>query len=112
MGRTLTVLGLLLPTILIGFGIPALSLYYLSHGWVESLVAGVISCFAIIFAFILGVVTIEEGVKHSPLEALSESDKERLNLLRVHQRATLEELDDITALLLEIRDVLKSVEKA
>ena len=55
-------------------------------------------------------VTVAEGVKHIPPD-IDKSEREHLKLLRAHQRATLEEFDDIAAILKEIRDLLKAVEK-
>jgi ribosomal protein L30/L7E len=43
-----------------------------------------------------------------PSESLKSSEREKLNLLRAHQRATLEELDDVIDMLKEIRDLLKA----
>jgi hypothetical protein len=43
--------------------------------------------------------------------AITPEEKEKLNVLRADQRATLEELDDIVAILREIRDVLRTAQE-
>ena len=85
-------------------------LYYLGRG-LDAWSAAVVSGIAIFFAFCLGVVTIEEGIRHGPIAHTGDIDTGKLNLLRASQRATLEELDDITVLLKEIRDALTAAEK-
>lgn len=104
MGRTLDMFVIVLPSIAIGFGVPAVSIYYL-----EPFTATIISGIAVFFAFILGVVCVADGIKHIPLE-IDKIEREQLKLLRAHQRVTLEEFDDIIAILKEIRDNLKSIE--
>lgn len=104
MGRTLTVFVMMLPTIAIGFGVPVASMHYL-----DPLAASAISGLALLFACGLGFFTIVEGVKHIPPE-IDKGEREQLRLLQAHQRATLEEFDDILMILKEIRDVLKSAE--
>lgn len=100
----------MLPTIAIGFGVPVSWLYYISQG-MDALTLGAVSGVAIFFAFILGTVTIEEGIRHGPLEYAGDVETGKLNLLRASQRATLEELDEIIVLLKEIRDTLLAVER-
>ena len=104
MGRTLTIFVMILPTIAMGLGVPAVSMHYL-----DPLTASIISGLAILFALGLGVVTLTTGIEQLPPE-IDKSEREQLKLLRAHQRATLEELDDVIAVLKEIRDILKSVE--
>lgn len=104
MGKTLDMFIMMLPTIAIGFGVPAVSMYYL-----DPLAASVISGLALLFACGLGFFTVVEGIKHIP-PAIDKGEREQLKLLQAHQRATLEEFDDILMILREIRDLLKSVE--
>jgi len=110
LGRTLEISVMMLPTIAIGFGVPVACLFYLNQG-LNTLIAGIISGVAIFFAFILGVVTIEEGLRHGPVQYADSAETEKLNILRASQRATLEELDGIIVLLKEIRDTLLAAEK-
>jgi len=96
--------------IAIGFGIPALTLYFTVYHGFDSLIAGIIIFIALLGACALGVVGIAISSEELEYDAgLSSSEKEKLNMLRAHQRATLEEMDDIVKLLKEIRDILKTV---
>ncbi|MCD6154928.1 MAG: hypothetical protein J7J22_04070 [Candidatus Verstraetearchaeota archaeon] len=93
--------------IMIGFGVPAISIYYSVKYNFNSIVAVVISIFALIGGGVLGVLAIEQNLFEDYSIGLKTSTLDKLNLLRAHQRATLEELDDIIDVLKEIRDVLK-----
>ena len=95
---------MMLPTVAIGFGVPAASMYYL-----DSVMAVIVSSIAIFFAFILGTISVV-GLEKFPPD-IDKGEGKELNLLRAHQRAALEEFDDIAAILMEIRDILKAVEK-
>jgi hypothetical protein len=99
-----------LSTVAIGLGVPVASIYFSVYHGFNWLVAGVIGFFALIIAGVLGVVGFlaSTGEIH---EGISTSEREKLNMMRAHQRATLEELDDIIAILREIRDILKAAEQ-
>jgi hypothetical protein len=100
-----------LSIILIGFGVPAICVYSsVSYGF-NYIIAGLISVFALIVAGILAVLGIAVGSEEIHLDSFKPSEKERINLLRAHQRATLEEMDDINSILKEIRDLLKAAQE-
>jgi len=101
-----------LTVIAIGFGVPAVCVYYSVYHGFNYVVAGILAFFAIFVALALGVV----GIAVGPLGQVdfggpSASEREKLNMMRAHQRATLEELDDIIAILKEIRDILRAAEQ-
>ena len=98
---------MMLPTIAMGFGVPAVSMHYL-----DPLAAFVISGIFVLLALGLGVVTVTVGIEQLHFEEINayRNEREKLQLLRAHFRATLEELDNIIVVLKEIRDILKSVE--
>ncbi len=95
----------------IGFGVPAICVYSSIHYGFNFIVAGIISALAVIasgaLAFISVVLSPEEAID----EQLKPSEREKLIMMRAHQRATLEELDDIIVILREIRDALKAVQE-
>lgn len=96
--------------ILLGFGVPAICVYSSVQYGFNYIVAGLIAVFALIVAGILAVIGIAIGSE--PIsELISPSEKEQLNALRAEQRATLEEMDEIVAILKEIREVLKAAEE-
>jgi hypothetical protein len=99
--------------ILLGFGVPAITIYSSVQYGFNSIIAGVIAVFALIVAGVLAVVGMALGWEQSDMmsNAVTPEEKEKLNLLRADQRATLEELDDIVAILKEIRDVLKTAQE-
>jgi hypothetical protein len=100
-----------LTIILLGFGVPALSIYFsVFHGF-NVIVAGLVAILALIVAGVLVVIGLAIGSEELPSEKIKLSEMEKLNLLRAHQRATLEELDEIIVILREIRDVLKSAQE-
>jgi hypothetical protein len=80
------------------------------HGF-NFIVAGIIALLALIVAGILAIIGIAIGSEEVPSETIKPSEREKLNLFRAHQRATLEELDDIIEVLKEIKDVLKSAQE-
>lgn len=101
----------LLSIIVIGVGVPIASIYYsVVYGftWIAAIIisflailcAGILGFFILVFAF-------EEHGSDLIREEMSPSDKEKLTLLRAHLRSTLEELNEVSALLRDIRDVLK-----
>jgi len=96
---------------LLGFGVPVACIYFsVFHGF-NFIVAGIIAFIAIIVAGVLVVVGIAIGSEELPSETIKPLEREKLNLLRAHQRATLEELDDITDILKEIRDLLRAAQE-
>jgi len=103
-----------LSIILIGFGVPAITIYSAVHYNLNSIVAGIIVVFALAVAGLLGVIGMGLGWEmltgDVASNAITPEEKEKLNVLRADQRATLEELDDIVAILREIRDVLKTAQ--
>jgi hypothetical protein len=97
--------------ILIGFGVPTLCIYFSVFYGLNYIVAGLIALLALIVAGILAIIGMAIGSEEAPSETIKPSEREKLNLLRAHQRATLEELDDIIEVLREIKDVLKSAQE-
>ncbi|MDI6691173.1 MAG: hypothetical protein QME50_04810 [Candidatus Bathyarchaeota archaeon] len=97
--------------ILIGFGVPTVCIYFSVFYGFNVIVAGLIALLSLIVAGILAIIGIAIGSEEVPSETLKLSEREKLNLLRAHQRATLEELDDIIEVLREIKDVLKSAQE-
>jgi hypothetical protein len=112
MARTsiLTVLSI----ILIGFGVPAICVYSSVKYGFNSILAGIVAIFALIVAGILAALGLIFGyTQHGDdvSSAITSDEKEKLNLLRADQRATLEELDDVVTILKEIRDILKTAQE-
>jgi len=96
-----------LSVIAIGFGVPVALVYfsvYHQFNWIAATILGFV---ALVVAAGLGIIGMAIGSEELP-ETVSSADTEKLNLLRAHQRATLEELDEITAVLKQIRDILKT----
>jgi len=101
-----------LSIITIGFGVPALSIYYSVFYGFNSILAGIVIIVALTIAGGLGFFGIVTGpLGHVDFGGPSAAEKEKLNMMRAHQRATLEELDDIITILKDIRDVLKATEQ-
>jgi hypothetical protein len=103
-----------LSIILIGFGVPAICVYSSVKYGFNSILAGIVAIFALIVAGILAALGLIFGyTQHDDnmSSAITADEKEKLNLLRADQRATLEELDDIVTILKEIRDVLKTAQE-
>jgi hypothetical protein len=99
--------------ILLGFGVPVICIYSSVQYGFNSILAGIIAIFALIVTGVLVIVAMGIGLGQSEImrDAIAPEEKERLNALRADQRATLEELDDIVAILKEIRDVLKTAQE-
>lgn len=96
-------------TTIIGFGVPALSIYTTIYHGFNYIATTLIS----ITALIIGGALLFFGIVTGPLglgEGLDASERKRLEMLRAHLRATLEEMDDIIELLGEIRDLLRGLE--
>jgi len=100
-----------LSVIALGLGVPAVCVYFSVYFGFNWIVAGVLAAIALIVAGAVGVVGIVLGPLGQSFEGLSFSEREKLNAMRAHQRATLEELDDIIGILTEIRDLLKTTEE-
>lgn len=93
----------------LGFGTPVACVYfsvYHSFNWIG---ATLLSLAAIIMAGTMGFFGIVTGpLGKEEIESLSQSEKKKLELMKAHQRATLEDLDDIIEILKDIRDLLKT----
>lgn len=96
---------------LLGFGVPIACIYFSVFYGFNYVVAGIIAFIALIVAGILVIVGIALGHEEMPYETIKPSEREKLNFLRAHQRAILEELDDIIDILKEIRDTLKATQE-
>jgi len=94
--------------ILLGFGVPTFCIYFSVFYGFNFIVAGIIALLALIVAGVLAILGMAIGSEELPPESLKPSEREKLNLLRAHQRTTLEELDDVIDVLKEIRDILKA----
>jgi hypothetical protein len=99
-----------LSVIAIGFGVPAVCVYSTVYFGFNFIVTGIIAVVALLIAGAIGFFGIIQGPLGQSFEGPSVSEREKLNAMRAHQRATLEELDDIIGVLTEIRDALKIVE--
>ena len=92
--------------IMIGFGVPAVSIYLSVMYNFNFIASSVISVMALIGAGILGLTAFSMGLFADYSTKLKSSTVDKLNLFRAHQRATLEELDDIISVLEEIKKLL------
>ncbi|MFB0558577.1 MAG: hypothetical protein ACETVY_05630 [Candidatus Bathyarchaeia archaeon] len=110
MGKTQAVM-VGLATVAIGLGVPAACLYATIFYGFHSVTAAIVAIAGIIIGGGIGVVGIVLGPLGQTFDDTSRVDRERLRAMRAHQRTTLEEMDDIVAVLGEIRDVLKAVEE-
>jgi len=95
----------------IGFGVPAVTLYLTVYYGLNLWVAGILSGIAIIMGTVVAIVGVAIGPLGHSYDDLSASDSQRLGQMRAHQKATLEEMDEIIVVLEEIRDTLKVVEE-
>jgi len=95
--------------VLIGFGVPALSMYFSVYQNLNSIIAGLIALLALIVAGLLAVIGIAIGSEAT--ESALPMAEGKLDRLREHQRATLEEIDDVVDVLKEIRDLLKAAQE-
>jgi len=91
---------------IIGFGVPALSLYVSIQYGFNYIAAAVISLTAIV----VGGALIFFGIVTGPLSLGEDQSAGKLRMFRAHLRATLEEMDEIIEILTEIRDLLRGVE--
>jgi len=97
-----------LSIVALGFGVPAVCVYSTVYFGFNYIVAGIIAVVALLMAGTIGFFGIIQGPLGESFEGPSISEREKLSAMRAHQRATLEELDDIVVVLTEIRDLLKT----
>ena len=100
-----------LSVVAIGLGVPASILYMSIFYGFSHIVAGIIAVVSLFVAGAMGFFGIVSGPLGERPIGLSDSEMEKLKMMRAHQRATLEELDDIIVVLEEIRDLLRAVEE-
>ena len=100
-----------LSIIFIGFGVPAICVYSSVKYGFNSIISGLIALLALIVAAIIIVVGMAIGSEEVHLDSSKPAEKERMNMLRAHQRATLEEMDEINSILKEIKDLLKATQE-
>jgi len=100
-----------LSAIAVGFGVPAVCVYSTIYYGFNFIMAGILAAIALLTAGAITVVGIVLGPLAQSFEGPSISEREKLGAMRAHQRATLEELDDIIDVLKEIRDALKAAEE-
>jgi len=110
MGKTQAVM-VGLATVAIGLGVPAACLYATIFYGFHSVTAAIVAIAGILIGSGVGIIGIVLGPLGQTFDDTSKADRERLRTMRAHQRTTLEEMDDIVAILGEIRDVLKAVEE-
>jgi hypothetical protein len=100
---------LVISIIALGFGTPVACVYFSVYHNFNWMGATLLSLAAIIMAGTLGFFGIVTGpLGQEEIGGLSESERKKLELMRVHQRATLEELDEMIEILKDIRDILKT----
>ncbi len=100
-----------LSAIAIGLGVPAVCLYFVVNYAFNSLFAAVVAFIGVAMGGAIVIVGITAGGMGNSFDSSNRLDRERLRNLRAQQSATLEELEEIAGVLVEIRDVLKSVEE-
>jgi hypothetical protein len=97
--------------ILLGFGVPAISVYSSVQYGFNYIVAGLISILALMVAGVLAVIGIAIGSEEIHLEDMKPAERDKINLLRAHQRATLEKMDDMIDVLKQIIELLKAAQE-
>ena len=97
--------------IAIGLGVPAVCLYFVVNYGFNGLLASIVAFMAVAIGGAIVIVGITTGALGNSFDSSNRMDRERLRNLRAQQSATLEELEEIAGILVEIRDVLKSVEE-
>ena len=100
-----------LSAIAIGLGVPAVVLYFVVNYGFNSLLAAVVAFMGVVMGGSIVIVGITVGGMGNSFDSSNRLDRERLRNLRAQQSATLGELEEIAGVLVEIRDVLKSVEE-
>jgi len=97
--------------VLIGLGVPALAVYYAVYHGFNHLTAGIMAIVALAVAGSLLFFGIVTGPLGHEVKVVMTSERRRLEMMRAHLRATLEELDEIIDVLREIRDLLRGLEE-
>ena len=100
-----------LSAIAIGLGVPAVALYFVVNYGFNALLAAIVAFMGVVMGGSIVIVGITVGGMGNSFDSSNRLDRERLRNLRAQQSATLEELEEIAGVLVEIRDVLKSVEE-
>ena len=100
-----------LSAIAIGLGVPAACLYFVVNYGFNGLLASIVAFMGVLMGGAIIIVGVTAGGMGNGSDSSRRMDRERLRNLRAQQGATLEELEEIAGLLVEIRDVLKSVEE-
>jgi len=100
-----------LTAIAIGLGVPAVCLYYVVNYGFNGLLASIVAFIGVVMGGAVIIVGITAGGMGNGSDSSRRMDRERLRNLRAQQSVTLEELEEIAGILVEIRDVLKSVEE-
>jgi len=100
-----------LSAIAIGLGVPAVALYFVVNYGFNALLAAIVAFMGVVMGGSIVIVGITVGGMGNSFDSSNRLDRERLRNLRAQQSATLEELEEIAGVLVEIRDVLKTVEE-
>ena len=100
-----------LSAIAIGLGVPAACLYFVVNYGFNGLLASIVAFMGVVMGGAIIIVGVTAGGMGNGSDSSRRMDRERLRNLRAQQGATLEELEEIAGLLVEIRDVLRSVEE-
>ncbi len=98
-----------LSAIAIGLGVPAVALYFVVNYGFNALLAAIVAFMGVVMGGSIVIVGITVGGMGNSFDSSNRLDRERLRNLRAQQSATLEELEEIAGVLVEIRDVLKTV---
>ncbi|MDH7563477.1 MAG: hypothetical protein QHH24_01135 [Candidatus Bathyarchaeota archaeon] len=97
-----------LSVLLLGFCIPVLSIYATIQYGFSYIATALICLLALIVAGVLAATGLALSSEEIHFEGAKPAEEEKVNLLRAHQRATLEEMDEMVSILKEIRDILKA----
>jgi len=100
-----------LSAIAIGLGVPAVALYFVVNYGFNALLAAIVAFMGVVMGGSIVIVGITVGGMGNSFDSSNRLDRERLRNLRAQQGATLGELEEIAGVLVEIRDVLKTVEE-
>lgn len=97
--------------IAIGLGVPAVCLYASLFYGFNYVAAGIVAIVAVLTGGGVAAVGVILGPLGHTSDRSSREEREKLRALRDLQRTTLEELDEVNGVLVEIRDVLRAVEE-
>ena len=100
---------IVMASIAIGLGVPAISLWASYTYGLNILHTSILSGLAIVLAGSIVLMGVIEGPLRRDYDDRS-YDRQRLEILRENNRATLEEIDEIVKVLEEIRDALTALE--